>query len=152
MKNLEIVGTPEYQEEDQQFARELQSYLGIDVKGLDLEIKPLADEPEPASGGSTDVAEVSYLTPTVGFYVTSAAAGVPWHSWATSASHGTDGAARAADVAARVIALTGMDMLTDPALMGDARAFFEEKRGGEPYRSPIPRGQKPPLPGNRNDL
>ena len=152
MKNLEIVGTPEYQEEDQQFARELQSYLGIEVKGLDLEIKPLADEPEPASGGSTDVAEVSYLTPTVGFYVTSAAAGVPWHSWATSASHGTDGAARAADVAARVIALTGMDMLTDPELMGDARAFFDEKRGGEPYRSPIPRGQKPPLPGNRNDL
>ena len=145
-RNIEYVGTPHYGEVDQQFARELQGFLGIEQSGLELNIKPLADDPEPASGGSTDVAEVSYLTPTVGFYVTSAAAGIPWHSWATAASHGTEGAALAADVAARVIALTGMDMLTDPELIERARVFFMEKTGGEPYVSPIPVGQKPPIP------
>jgi aminobenzoyl-glutamate utilization protein B len=149
MRNIEYVGAPDYGEADQQFARELQGFLGIEQSGLKLNIKPLADEPEPASGGSTDVAEVSYLTPTVGFYVTSAAEGIPWHSWATAASHGTEGAALSADVAARVIALTGMDMLTDPELIERAKRFFLEKTDGVPYVSPIPTGQKPPIPGGR---
>jgi len=58
----------------------------------------------------------------------------------------TGRAVRAADVAARVMALTGVDLLTDPELVGEARAFFEEATGGEPYRSPIPQDQKPPVP------
>ncbi|NIM50570.1 MAG: amidohydrolase [Gemmatimonadales bacterium] len=145
-RNLELVGAPDFAEEDQDFARELQRFLEIEERGLDLEIKPLADGPEPPSGGSTDVAEVSYITPTVGFTVTTAAAGVPWHSWATSASHGTTGAVRGAFVAAKVLALTGMDLLTDATLLERARTFFEQQRGGQPYESPIPVDQPPPLP------
>ncbi len=145
-KNLERVGAPPYGEAEQAFARELQRSLGIEEKGLDVEVKPLADEPEPLSGGSTDVAEVSHITPTVGLQVTSAAADIPWHSWATAASHGIDGAVKSAHVAAKVLALTGVDLLTDPKLVEEARAFFLEKTGGKPYESPIPVGQKPPLP------
>lgn len=145
-RNLEIVGPAPFTEQDQAFARRLQEYLDIDLVGLDDEIKPLASEPEPARGGSTDVAEVSYITPTVGFSVTTAAAGVPWHSWVTSASHGTEGAIRGAVVAAKVLALTGVDLLTDPDLVSDARAFFVEQSGGKPYQSPIPVDQKPPVP------
>ncbi len=145
-KNLEWVGAPAYNEAEQAFARELQRSLGIEEKGLDVEIKPLADEPEPLSGGSTDVAEVSYIAPTVGLQVTSAAADIPWHSWATAASHGTDGSVKSAYVAAKVLALTGVDLLTDPALVKEARKYFLEKTGGKPYESPIPIDQKPPLP------
>ncbi len=144
--NLDYVGAPPYSDDDQAFARELQRSLGLEEKGLNLEIKPLADEPEPLRGGSTDVAEVSYIAPTVSVRVTSAAADVPWHSWATAASHGTAGAVHAAGVAAKVLALTGVDMLTDAGLMERARADFEGKTGGEPYRSPIPADQKPPVP------
>jgi aminobenzoyl-glutamate utilization protein B len=45
-----------------------------------------------------------------------------------------------------VIALTGVDLLTRPELLGEARAAFEEATGGDPYRSPLPEGQPPPLP------
>ena len=145
-RNLEFVGAPRFTDEDQAFARELQAFLEIDQKGLDIEIKPLADQPEPPTGGSTDVAEVSYITPTVSFSVTTAAAGVPWHSWATAASHGTDGAVRGAEIAAKVLALTGIDLLTDPSLIQRAHEFFLEKTGGKPYESPIPVDQAPPLP------
>ncbi len=145
-RNLELVGPPRYPDAFQTFATEMQRGLGIAEKGLDTEIQPLADGPQPPEGGSTDVAEVSYITPTVGFNVTSAPADVPWHSWATTASHGTEWAVRAADVAARVLALTGVDLLTDPDLVRSARAFFEEATGGEPYRSPITQDQKPPVP------
>ncbi len=145
-RNFELVGAPPFTAEDQSFAKHLQEFLQIEQQGLDVEIKPLADGPEPASGGSTDVAEVSYITPTVGFTVTTAAADIPWHSWAASASHGTDGAIRGANVAAKVIALTGVDMLTDSSLLERARAFFLEQTGGRPYESPIPLDQKPPVP------
>ncbi len=144
--NLDLVGAPRFPDAFQSFATEMQRGLGISEDGLDTEIRPLADGPMPPEGGSTDVAEVSYITPTVGFSVTSAPAGVPWHSWATTAAHGTEWSVRAADVAARVLALTGVDLLTNPELVRSAREFWAEKRAGEPYRSPIPQDQKPPLP------
>jgi aminobenzoyl-glutamate utilization protein B len=145
--NLEVVGPPSFPEVFQEFARDLQGYLEIDQKGLDTEIKPLKPEPEPPGGGSTDVAEVSWITPAASLTVTTAAAGIPWHSWATSASHGTEGSVQGAEVAAKVLALTGVDLLMKPELRADARAFFLEKTGGEPYVSPVPPDQGPPLPG-----
>jgi aminobenzoyl-glutamate utilization protein B len=124
----------------------LQRSLDLEEQGLNTEIQPLADEPLPVSGGSTDVAEVSHITPTVGLSVTTAAAQVPWHSWATSASHGTEGSIKGAVVAAKVLALTGVDALTDPSLVQRAQEFFAEAKQGEPYVSPIPMDQKPPVP------
>lgn len=145
-RNLEIVGAPNFSEEYRQFARELQRSLGLEEKGLDTEIQPLEPEPEPVSGGSTDVAEVSYITPTAGVRITSAPSDIPWHSWATAASHGTEGSVKAADTAARVLALTGIDILTDAGLRERSWDFFNEKTGGEPYESPIPEDQAPPVP------
>lgn len=144
--NLEAIGSPIFTEEEQAFARSLQEFLDVEQKGFNTEVKPLADEPEPVSGGSTDVAEVSYITPTAGFSVVTAAADVPWHSWATTACHGTVAGVKGAVVAAKVLALTGADLLTNATLLEEARAYFEEKTGGKAYRSPIPQDQTVPLP------
>ncbi len=89
---------------------------------------------------------MSYINPTVELRVTSAPAGVPWHSWATSAAHGREEAVEAADLAAKVLALTGIDILTDADLLERARAYFLEQTGGAAYQSPIPLDQEPPLP------
>ncbi|MFC1575939.1 amidohydrolase [Gemmatimonadota bacterium] len=144
--NLETVGSPKFSEEDQTFARQLQEFLEIEQKGLDGEVKPLKPEPEPPGGGSTDVAEVSWIAPAASLSVTTAAAGIPWHSWAASASHGTEGSVRGAEVAAAVLALTAVDVLLNPELVQEARSFWEEKTDGQPYVSPVPADQKPPLP------
>jgi aminobenzoyl-glutamate utilization protein B len=95
---------------------------------------------------STDVSEVSYITPTVGLTVATAGADLPWHSWQTAASHGLPEASKAADVAAKVIAATGIDLFTNPALLAQAKADHQKKTAGRPYKSPIPEGQKPPVP------
>jgi aminobenzoyl-glutamate utilization protein B len=145
-RNLEAVGAPDFSAADQDFARELQRALQLEETGLNVAIRPLADEPLPVSGGSTDVAEVSHITPTVGLTVTTAAEGIPWHSWATAASHGTEGAVRGAMVATKVLALTGVDMLTDPELLDRAQAFHAEATQDKPYVSPIPSDQAPPVP------
>jgi aminobenzoyl-glutamate utilization protein B len=143
-KNLDLVGPPRWGEEEQRFAREMQAFLKLPEKGLDTAVGPLAAGRDPVEGGSTDSAEVSNLTPTVALIVATAGIDLPWHSWATAASHGRPGAAKAALVAAKVLAATGLDLLTDPALLARAQAAFKEKT--PPYRSPIPAGQKPPLP------
>ena len=53
---------------------------------------------------------------------------------------------RAAAVAARVMALTGADLLTDAKLLEKVRSEFESATEGKPYRSPVPEDQKAPLP------
>jgi aminobenzoyl-glutamate utilization protein B len=145
--NLQAVGAPEFTAEEQAFARQLQEYLGTKTTGLADTLRPLAATPQPPSGGSTDVAEVSWLAPTVGVSVVTAPEHVPWHSWATTAFHGTPGAVRGTWVAAKVMALTGVDLFTDSGLRRRAREAFLAKTAGEPYRSPLPADAKPPVPG-----
>jgi len=144
--NMEALGDPEYPEEFHEFARQLQAFLEIEETGLTTEVHPLPAEPEIGMGGSTDVAEASHMMPTAGFSVTSAAAGIPWHSWATSASHGTQGSVVAAQRAAEILAVTSVQLLTDSKLRERAQSFFDGAKGGEPYVSPIPADQEPPVP------
>ena len=145
-ENLERVGPPDFSEEDQRFARELQRFVGVEESGLNDTINALADKPTPATGGSSDVADVSFITPTVEFGVTTAAEHIPWHSWATSASHGTTGAVKGAQVAARALALMGAEILLDEELLERAKEAHREATGGRPYVSPLPADQPPPIP------
>ena len=144
--NLELAGDAGFTAEDQAFGKKLQRSLEIEEEGFVGEVQPLEDEIEPATGGSTDVCEVSYIAPQAGFAVATAAKGVPWHSWATTACHGTEAGVRGAQAAARVLALTGIDLLTDPELLAAAKEDFQERTGGEPYVSPIPAELEAPLP------
>jgi aminobenzoyl-glutamate utilization protein B len=145
-KNLEVVGAAPWTGEEQAFARAIQKELALPEVGIDLEVKRLAPGLEPPEGGSTDVSEVSRITPTVGLFLASTGKDLPGHSWAASASHGQPGAGKVAVSAAKVLAMTGVDLLTQPKLLAEARADFDKRTEGKPYRSPIPAGQKPPLP------
>lgn len=144
--NLEKVGDPGFDADEQNFAKNLQRYLEIEEKGYDGEVKPLPDEIEPATGGSSDVCEVSHIVPQGGFSVTTAAAAIPWHSWASTACHGTSAGVKGAVAASKVLALTGVDLMTDPELLAAAKKDFEERTGGKPYHSPIAADSKPPIP------
>jgi hypothetical protein len=48
-------------------------------------------------------------------------------------------------VAAKVIAATGVDVLTQPTLLKEAKAFFLKATDGKPYKSPVPLDQEPPV-------
>jgi aminobenzoyl-glutamate utilization protein B len=145
-KNLELVGGPTFGEAEQAFARRLQKELGLAESGIETAATPLAANVLPAEGGSTDVSDVSHITPTAGLEVATAGKDLPWHSWATAASHGIPGASKAANTAAAVIALTGVDLFLKPELVAQARADFVKRTGGRTYASPLPSGQKPPIP------
>jgi len=146
--NLQIVGPPSFTEEEQEWGKKLQEAAQKDQKGFETKVKPIPEawEKLPPNGGSTDVAEVSYIAPTAGFNVATAPVGVPWHSWATSASHGTMAGFKGAQVATKVLALTAVDLLTDKNLRDEAKDYFEKKMAGEIYKSPLPKEQQVSLP------
>ncbi|MEM7171685.1 MAG: amidohydrolase [Pseudomonadota bacterium] len=134
--HLEMLGAPEFSEEEQEFARTLQSNVGLEPTGMSSTLPPLVNEP--TTGGSTDVGDVSWLTPTMGVVVASIPENIGLHTWMATASHGTTIGDKAAITAAKSLALLGWDILTDEELRAEMRADFERRTDGFTYVSPIP--------------
>jgi aminobenzoyl-glutamate utilization protein B len=99
------------------------------------EIKPIPQEP--TTGGSTDVGDVSWQVPTMGVLMPTVPEGIAMHSWMATASHGTSIGVKGAVSAAKVLALTGIDLLVDPDLLEAAKSDFEKRTEGFEYKSPI---------------
>ena len=97
--------------------------------------------------GSTDVADVSWITPTAQAWVACFAFGTPMHSWQL-VSQGLSGLAHAGLVrAARVLTATAIELIEQPQLIAQAKAELLERRQGKPYACPIPADV--PLPFQR---
>ena len=88
------------------------------------------------SPGSTDVGDVSWLTPTSQIETVCWPAGVPGHSWQIVACGKSGLAHKGMFLAAKVLAGTAVDLLSDGALLARARAEFEERSAGG-YVCPI---------------
>ena len=158
-RNLEGIGVPDYSREDLALASVLKaSYPGSGISGVygmrDPAIaktvralsqdgkKPVNDFIPPLysttqfSPGSTDVGDVSWLTPTSQIETVCWPAGVPGHSWQIVACGKSELAHKGMFLAAKVLAGTAVDLLSDGALLARARAEFEERSAGG-YVCPI---------------
>lgn len=94
--------------------------------------------------GSTDVADVSWITPTAQCWVACYAFGTPFHSW-QMVSQGKSTLAHAGLVrAAQALAATAIRLFEQPQRLAAARQELEQRRGGKPYVCPIP--PEVPLP------
>ncbi len=88
--------------------------------------------------GSTDVADVSWITPTAQAWVACYAFGTPFHSW-QMVSQGKSSLAHIGMVqAAKVLAATAIRLFEQPEQLAAARQELNERRGGKPYACPIP--------------
>jgi len=96
--------------------------------------------------GSTDVADVSWITPTVQVWTACWAIGVPGHSWGITATGAMSIGHKGMLHAAKALARTGAALVADPAVLERARAEHAEATDGRAYRSPLPEGLQPPLP------
>ncbi|KRE09711.1 amidohydrolase [Bosea sp. Root381] len=95
---------------------------------------------------STDVGDVSWLTPTGRVWGPCYAIGTSYHSWQMVAQGKLATAHKGMLQAARALALAGLHALGDPELLRQARAELDERRNGEPYTCPIPPEVLPALP------
>jgi len=145
-KNLEEVGGFTMDASQKEFALKLQKTLGLEtVPSLDLtdEIQPLKPSDPNAPTASTDVGDVSWNVPTIGFSAATFVPGVAAHTWQATASAGMSIGQDGMIIASKAIALTAIDLFASPELVKAARADFEKKLAGKKYESPIPAGQKP---------
>lgn len=134
--NLEKVGGVIYGEEEKAFAKKIQpSFIGNvpDVESA-ATIKPLSYIVE-GNSGSTDVGDVSYTKPTVGMGAATWVPGTPAHSWQAVASGGTNIGTMGMLVASKTMALTAIDLMSNPTLLNKATEEFNKSIGDYKYKA-----------------
>jgi aminobenzoyl-glutamate utilization protein B len=135
-KNLEKVGGVKYTAEEIEFAKKIQSSFTYKAPAISQSdsIAPLKIETD-AGGGSTDVGDVSYAVPTVGLRAATWVPGTPAHSWQAVACGGTEIGTKGMMVAAKTMAMTAIDLFTDPTLIQKSKDEFLKVKGDYKYEA-----------------
>ena len=145
-RNLQQVGGVGYTEEETAFATTLRSSLPASSPPLAeaAAIQPLVVNDE-ARGGSTDVADVSWAVATGGMRAATWVPGTAAHSWQAVAAGGTSIGNKGMIVAAKTLAMTALDLLTDPELLAAAQAEHAERLPDDWQYVPLVGDRAPPL-------
>ena len=95
-------------------------------------------------GGSTDVGDLSQIVPVSTLGTTCFPTGVPGHSWGNVATCGMSIGHKGMMHAAKTMAVTAMELLSDPNHLVAIQLEFERSMAGKPYVPPIPDDLMPP--------
>ena len=147
-KELERVGVAAYDEKEQAYARALQKAFGQPEAGYPTKILPYDKARAPEPSGSTDVGNVSWAAPVIELHVATWPSKVPAHSWASTSASGASGAYKAMLVAAKVLACTGLDLVTDTAALSAVKEEFKQSRAQFKYSPAVGKDDKPSLPSH----
>lgn len=145
-KDLEKVGGVVYTPAETEFAKKIQATFNYKVPPI-ASVGQVAPLPTTIEKGiaSSDVGDVSWNVPTVGLGAATWVAGTPPHSWQAVACGGTEIGIKGMMVAAKTMTLMGIDLLTQPALVREAKEEFEQDRGQGFQYVPLLGDRKPPL-------
>jgi aminobenzoyl-glutamate utilization protein B len=146
-RNLELLGPIVYTPQEIAFAKQIQQACGVQPDGLDGSIQPLEETKPDPPGGSTDVADVSWIVPSIGLDVTTAPKDTAWHSWAVVACGGMSIGHKGMIHAAKALALTMTDLYTNQNLIQDIKKEFKERKATKTWTPMIPDGP-PPVPAS----
>lgn len=130
-ENLSEVGGITYTAEEKEFADKIAKTLGMDKADLDVAKNVQPYKTEARAYGSTDVGDVSFTVPTVGFGTATWVPGTPAHSWQAVAAGGTSIGRKGMMVAAKTLTKTAIDLFKDKKLVEAAKSEFLEKRGAD---------------------
>jgi aminobenzoyl-glutamate utilization protein B len=135
-KNLQKVGGVKYSSAEIEFGKKIQSSFTFKAPAIDRAetVSPLQASID-AGGGSTDVGDVSYAVPTVGLSAATWIPGTPAHSWQAVACGGTEIGTKGMMVAAKTMALTAIDLFTNPALVQQSKDEFIKSVGDYQYKA-----------------
>lgn len=143
-KKMQELGGFSYTAAENKFAREIRSSL---IKprialGSQQEVQPFAIG---HTMGSTDVGDVSWLVPTVGFSTATWVPGTPAHSWQAVAAGGTTIGHKGTLLAAKVLASTGQELFGNPVLIEAAHSELLQRRGKDFKYAALLGDRLPPL-------
>jgi aminobenzoyl-glutamate utilization protein B len=137
-------GGYEYTPAESAFATELQKTLAGPVRSPGPD-KVKADMSEGVSSASSDAGDVSWVVPTAQFTAATFVPGVSAHTWQAAACAGTSIGRKGMVIAARTLAVAGLELFESPAEVKAARATFETRLNGGKWTTRIAPDSKPPL-------
>ncbi len=144
--NLTAVGGVPYTAEERRFAEAIHRSFPAGAPPIEsaMEVRPF-EVIEVGQGGSTDVGDVSWQVPTAGLSTATWVPGTSAHSWQAVAAGGTDIGNKGMINAAKAIAYTAFDLMTQPDLLEAARDEFLRRRGPDYVYEPLLGDRDPPL-------
>ncbi len=149
-KNIELVGMPEWTNEEEVFAKALQKNLQKEEIGMPDKVDSLkAPTGVAVGGGSTDVGDVSLIAPTATILFPGAVPGAIGHHWSTVAGNYGSTAWKGLNAGAKAIAASAIDLLTKPEELKKLRDEFVDYSADHPYKSFLPEDASPPLDLNK---
>ncbi|TFF94901.1 amidohydrolase [Candidatus Thorarchaeota archaeon] len=160
--DMREIGAPEYTKEEMEFAKKIAGTITREdkVAALRQSKRPdweefmdvLMDRTIPDAWnegevmpGSTDVADVSWVAPTMEFTTATTVVGIPYHSWQNVALCGMSIGHKSLIFAAKAMAASTIDLLSKPELRKKVQEDFETRKAGRKYECPVPADVKPPL-------
>ncbi|HEV7380672.1 MAG TPA: amidohydrolase [Dyadobacter sp.] len=155
-ENIKAVGLPKWSEADQTLAKaaqkEMQNPEGdslLSTKGLATTLSPLAKPTATASsggGGSDDIADISWNVPTITLRFPANIPGLPGHHWANAIAMATPIAHKGVTAAAKVQAMTLLDLFVKPEVIKDAWMYFNDVQTKDvKYTALISKTDKPAI-------
>ena len=123
---LTEIGAPAFDAADNKIARELQKNFGVDEIGLSDIISPIDPEP-PIFLASTDVCDVSWVAPTAQLWGATLPKGIALHSWAATASTMMPFAIKGTIIAAKALAITGLEAILNEEFRKNVSSEFTER-------------------------
>ena len=143
-RNLREVGGVTYTAEERAFAAKLRESLPADAPPVEAAATIATFEMKEA-GGSTDVADVSWVVPTAGLRTATWVPGTASHSWQAVAAGGTSIGTKGMIVAAKTLARTAIDLLSAPPTIAEAAAEYRKRVGPDFKYVPLVGNRPPPL-------
>lgn len=152
-RNIELVGMPEWTEEEHAFAKALQKELGRPERGMPTELRTLRDRPRTfVGGGSSDVGDVTLIAPTATIRFPGQVPGVISHHWSSVASNFGTTAWKGLNAGAKAMAASAIDLMTKPEELKKLRDEFEAYAEENPYKPFLPLESEPPLDLNKERM
>lgn len=160
LKNILEVGPPPFTDEDKEFARKTVERIDDLTRAKSVRMYNITDPAITSSylhdGISTDMMEdvkvtayctdsgdVSWQAPMCQCFVAGQPIGSTNHSWRQVVSSGMGIGHKALISAGKYIAMTSMNILTEPELLARAKKEFHAAIATNPYKCPIPDGATP---------
>lgn len=145
--NLERVGGVVYTAEERAFALKIMESFPDEKVTPDSAATVQAFSRSTAfqGGGSSDVGDISWVTPTAGLSAATWTPGTVAHSWQAVAAGGTTIGRKGMMVAAKTIALTAMDLFTRPELLLEAKKELQTRTGTDFKYEALLGDREPPL-------
>ncbi|GED67878.1 aminobenzoyl-glutamate utilization protein B [Brevibacillus reuszeri] len=154
-KNFQELGVPVHDEEELKLAKSVRATLTEQERQTAERLSADTPDPDMVSwinpytgatiplNGSTDVGDVSWITPTAQCTTACFINGSTLHSWQWVTLGATSMAHKGMLHAGKVMASTAIDMLKNPELIEKAKAELKQRLGKTTYVNPIPEGVMP---------